>query len=187
MEHKHLDLGLFYFNMNNIKEIWKDVVNYENLYKISNLGRVKSLYRMGANERICKLHIGTRGYLEVNISKNNIRKKVRVHRLIAEAFIPNPENKPEVNHIDGNKLNNSIENLEWVTRSENIQHSFKIGLNYGRKGAKHKRSRKIINTTTNIIYDSIVDAANKNNIKMNTLWDYLNKRYPNKTNLKYYE
>ena len=120
-----------------MNEIWKDIEGYEGFYKISNFGRVKSLKRKDTKgrtvrERILKPCI-VDGYYSVTLYKD-IRKIFKIHRLIAMAFIPNIENKPFINHIDGNKKNNSIDNLEWVTNQENIKHAFKIGLIKGRKG-----------------------------------------------------
>ena len=100
-----------------IKEIWKDKKDYEGHYQVSNCGRVKSI-KFG-KERILKLITDKCGYLKVNLYKNNIKKEYFVHRLVAEAFIPNTENLPEVNHKDENKLNNNAENLEWCDREYN--------------------------------------------------------------------
>lgn len=105
-------------------EVWKDVVGYEGLYKVSNLGRVKK--PMGAYDIILRPFI--KQYYVVTLSKHNKSKNYVVHRLVAQAFIPNPENKPEVNHIDGNKLNPNVTNLEWVTKSENAKHAYRTGL-----------------------------------------------------------
>lgn len=107
------------------KEIWKDVVGHEGLYQVSNLGRVKSLPRNGTilTEKIIKPHLLKSGYLQVELSKNNKMHGYRVHRLVAESFVLNPEQKECVNHIDGDKTNNKVENLEWVTRSENQLHA----------------------------------------------------------------
>lgn len=96
-------------------EIWKDIEGYEGLYQVSNLGRVKRV-RSG---RIRTQKIAKNGYCQVNLSKNNQVNFYLVHRLVANAFIPNPNNLPQVNHKDENKTNNHIENLEWCTQSYN--------------------------------------------------------------------
>lgn len=104
-------------------EIWRDIKGYEGLYQVSNLGRVKRLKsKYMKSERILKEGITTGGYRLVVLCKNNKSKTFRLHRLVAEAFIPNPENKPQVNHIDENKANNNVNNLEWMTAKENINH-----------------------------------------------------------------
>lgn len=118
-------MGLFRFEQEQcapIKgELWKVVEEFP-LYEVSNKGRI----RRGAN--IVQSSINERGYLIARFCTNGIRQSRRLQRVVAKAFIPNPENKPEVNHIDGNKLNNSVYNLEWNTRSENIQHMWDTGL-----------------------------------------------------------
>ncbi|MFZ8934053.1 MAG: NUMOD4 domain-containing protein [Bacteriovoracaceae bacterium] len=108
-------------------EIWKDVVGYEGFYKVSNLGRVKSINRFDVNGRyweskIIKFTLDKRGYPRLTLNKNGCRSVFRVHRLVAIAFIDNPMKKPQVNHIDENKLNNCVDNLEWCTKIENIRH-----------------------------------------------------------------
>jgi hypothetical protein len=106
-----------------MKEVWKDIKNYSG-YRVSNLGRVKSF---GFRKVIIrKLGVDKNGYLVVCLYKNKGKKMVKVHRLVAQAFISNPENKPEVNHKDGNKQNNCVDNLEWATASENQMHSYNV-------------------------------------------------------------
>ena len=100
-----------------MEEVWKDIEGYEGLYEVSNLGRVKSLH--GLSEKIMKNSNGSGGYQKLSLTKNKIPKNFFVHRLVAQAFIPNPESKPEVNHIDEDKTNNRVDNLEWMTHIEN--------------------------------------------------------------------
>lgn len=102
------------------KEIWKDVKNYEGLYQISNKGRVKSLGNdRSRKEKILKLLTNKKGYLQVNLYINSKMKTFRVHRLVAETFIPNPNNYPEINHKDEDKTNNCVENIEYCTHEYN--------------------------------------------------------------------
>lgn len=110
------------------EEIWKDVIGYEGLYQVSNLGRIKSLPRNGTVKNTIILRTDGKLYDVVRLRKNDIPKPFLVHRLVAIAFIPNQLNKPCVNHIDGIKHNNMLSNLEWVTRSENEKHAHVTGL-----------------------------------------------------------
>lgn len=104
-------------------EIWKNIPEYNGLYQVSNMGRVKSLnYKGTGKEKILKPATNKEGYLRVGLCKDGKRKRFRIHRLVAIHFIPNPNNLPEVNHIDENKTNNCVENLEWCDRVYNINH-----------------------------------------------------------------
>lgn len=107
-----------------MNEIFKDVPGYEGLYQVSNLGRVKSLnYNHTGKEKILKPGIEQWGYYHIILQKNCIRKKYRLHRLVAEVFLPNPNNFDQVNHKDENKKNNRVDNLEWCTCSYNVRYS----------------------------------------------------------------
>lgn len=104
-------------------EIWKDIGGYEGLYQVSNLGRVKSLFRY---KKILKGNVVSGGYIQVQLCKRGKATNYLIHRIVAFAFLNNSDNKPCVNHIDGNKTNNSPDNLEWVTYSENEFHSYNV-------------------------------------------------------------
>ena len=159
-------------------EIWKDIKGYEGLYKISNFGRIIRLQYIRRNiltkrVSIYKLHfikpILQKGYLSCSLSKNGVIKRFRLHRLIAINFIPNPNGYKVVNHIDGNKINNSLKNLEWCTIADNNRHAYRTGLNkgsYGMKGKKGslcKLSKSVcqynINGDLIAEYDSVATAS----------------------------
>lgn len=120
--------------------IWKDVEGFEGLYRVSNEGVLVSLPRFGTKGGVKKPNKMKRGYERYNLSKDGKRYRILAHRLLAEHFIPNPENKPYVNHIDGNPSNNALDNLEWVTHLENVQHAIRTGLT-NNKGVNHPRAK----------------------------------------------
>jgi len=108
-------------------EVWKDIPNYEGLYQVSNMGNVKSLYFN--KEKVLKKLENNRGYLYCNLTKNGIKRKFYIHRLVGITFVNNLENKPFINHIDCNPKNNHVENLEWCTPQENTDYMKKLGRN----------------------------------------------------------
>ena len=149
-----------------MNEIWKDAKGYEGFYQVSNLGRVKSVgHKSGI--RIMKGRKLHSGYLLMDLWKDGHKSYVLVHRLVAETFIPNPFGKTTVNHKDGNKLNNSIYNLEWNTLSENIRHAFTNGLNHA--VGKKKIVQKNKNGDVVKVWDSIKEAARNMNVCTSSL------------------
>lgn len=125
-----------------MQEIWKDIEGYEGLYQVSNFGRIKSLIHYDVeNGYKKKEHIINewinRGYMSVSLSKNKKHKNFYIHRLVAIAFIENKNNKPFINHIDYNPLNNHVNNLEWCTQKENVNWS-KIHMKKPRKNIRNQ-------------------------------------------------
>lgn len=147
------------------KETWKDVVGYENLYKVSNYGNVFSV----KNNKILRNNNTTVGYLQVTLSKDNKQKCFHVHRLVGISFIENTKNKKQINHIDGNKTNNKIENLEWATASENGLHSNRVLGNTvwhkGKSGKNTPTSKPVLqyDKTNKLLYkwECALDAVRK--------------------------
>ena len=168
------------------REVWKDVVGYEGLYQVSNFGNVKSLgNEFSRKERLLKLSPQSKGYLTIVLQKNATRKMVLVHRLVAEHFIDNTESKAQINHINGIKTDNRVENLEWVSHRENLNHAIKNNLTL--KGEENRNSKlkdvdvikihsllqkgtatKELSETYNISYSTIYG------IRTNIYWKHLN-------------
>lgn len=138
--------------------IWKDIPGTEGEYKISNHGKVMT----AKTGRILAPAIDERGYERVCLFKMDRRRRYKVHRLVAITFIPNPNNKEQVNHKDGNKRNNSVDNLEWVTNDENMTHSRATGLHDNHKAWCDSHKKRIIATHIKsgeeIAFDSILAA-----------------------------
>lgn len=132
-------------------EIWKDVIGYEGVYQVSNTGKVKRIGKYTnqtgktwESERVLKPAQKPRGYLYVQLSKDGATKPKHVHRLVAEAFLENPQKKPTVNHKDGDKSNNAVENLEWATYTENNVHSLYELQGYEMGQRRNGRRSKVV-------------------------------------------
>ena len=152
--------------MSQVLEKWKPIIGYEDCYEVSNLGRIKSLSRtikksdgttQHYREKIMKPGKTTSGYAFIILCKNKRHKNYGIHRLVAQAFIPNPNEYLDVNHIDGNKLNNIVSNLEWCTRSDNLKHALKMGLVENQ--CKIRRKVIVRHNEETIIFDCMKDCC----------------------------
>lgn len=133
-------------------EVWKNIKDFEGLYQVSNLGNIKRI----TTNKVLNPSISNRGWLYLSLSKDNKYKNHRVHRIVAQTFIPNPKDKATVNHINGIKTDNRVENLEWNTIGENVRHAIKNGLQI--------KTKKVRCVETGIIYNSINEASALSNI-----------------------
>lgn len=149
-------------------ERWKDIDGFEGYYQVSDTGRVRSLDRvvtttrygkplsMARKGKVLRSTVGRDGYPSIQIYKESEYYTFKIHRLVAKAFVENPDSLPEVNHIDGNKKNNNAENLEWCTRKHNIRHAFKNGL----IDPKNRScNRKSVRRSDGVIFRSLTEAA----------------------------
>lgn len=147
--------------MESKEEQWLPVVGYEGFYEVSNTGKVRSVDRVVVGGRgICtrkaeskekRLYVAKIGYPVANLYKDNKFKQIPVHRLVAWAFLPNPHGYRYINHMDGNKLNNNLDNLEWCTQSHNVRHAFRTGL--------HSQNTPVKNVETGEVFYSEGEAA----------------------------
>ena len=152
-----------------MEEIWKDIEGYEGLYQVSNLGNVKSLnYRQTKREKILKSVNDKDGYLFVSLCKNSVIKHYSIHRLVADVFIDNPNNYPQVNHKDENKTNNNVDNLEWCSPKYNTNY----GTTINRRSEKHKKA--IYCLETDKIYKSLTECAKELNLSIVNISHVLN-------------
>lgn len=169
-----------------MEEIWKDVQGYEGLYQISNFGKVKSLSRLrhcknGAIKRYSEKNligvINNLGYLCYDLYKNKKRVNFKAHRLVALHFCSGFNSKLVVNHIDGNKLNNCYENLEWISSKQNVNHAFKTGLIY-------RNGFIVLNVLTGIFYSSMGQAYKTEtfNLSFSNFKNQLTGKLENKSN-----
>lgn len=175
------------------KEVWKPIENYEGYYEVSDLGRVKSLIGWNGakyvkREKILKGWAQTTGKGDykrhvVRLTKKGKSREHKVHRLVALAFIPNPENKPEVNHIDGNPMFNNVSNLEWVTSKENSIHALETGLMPSYRGKekeiirdyKSGMNQKEITNKYRTSYQSIKKVLIEHNISIRSIGEAKDK------------
>lgn len=148
-----------------VEEIVRDIPGYEGLYTIDIFGNVKRKI----NNAEMKQRFNKFGYVNVSLTKDGKQKQHKVHRLIAQAFILNPQNKKQVNHIDGNKSHNVVWNLEWNTPKENVNHAYKLGLCHS-KGA---RKTKVVCIETGIVYLSVTDASRDMGILRTSIFNVL--------------
>jgi len=188
----------YYKNMSLIDiegEIWKSILGFENMYEVSNYARVKSLSRLIRKSKkvgniiskdiILKQRKDKDGYLMLGLNKNSKFYTVKVHRLVAQEFIPNHENKPNVNHKNGIKNDNRVENLEWCTESENSIHCYRVlkrkGSNLGRLGVKNKNSKKVNQYSLDGVFikkwDSVSDISRELNITHSCISRVCNGNY----------
>jgi hypothetical protein len=159
-----------------ISKIWKPVVGYELLYEISNISEVRSI---GKNGYILNQRENWGGYKTVTLHKNGEGRTQYVHRLLAKAFLPNDGAKCCVNHKNGNKLDNTLVNLEWVTQGENMKHAYQIGL-----CDRNKKSSPVKDICTGREFPSVRTAAESLSIPYSTCKNYLNGNRNNPTCLR---
>jgi len=144
------------------EEIWKDVIDYEGIYQVSNMGRVKSLSRKRLiNKKMNSYHIlpekimviksDKNGYCHLTLCKNNKRKTYWLHRIVLKNFVNNLNNLPQINHINGNKSDNRVENLEWCTSKHNYHESVRIGIRNVKPRKPYKNSKKLAQIKDNQI------------------------------------
>ena len=150
------------------QEIWKDIEGYEGKYMISSMGRVKSLARIDSKgchrkEKMLSPEHMSKGYLRIGLLKDGTKERILVHRLVAEAFIPNPENKPCIDHINGIKTDNRVENLRWCTNQENCNNPITLEKYRGRKGFRVYNSKPVIQFSDNGIFIEIFDCSHTAN------------------------
>ena len=150
---------------------------FDGIYTISTDGEIYSFYIDGSE---IKKHVNKDGYPAVSLTVGGNSQSCTVHRLLANTFIPNPENKPQVNHRNGNKLDYRLTNLEWSTASENMQHAVEMGLN-----KPFFERKKVVDTSTGKEYPSIKEAAADLNINYSSCKKYLLGLVKNKTSLQY--
>jgi len=176
--------------MTNIEEVWKDIPGYEGIYQASNQGRIRSIDRFITNRykqlqprkgAMMSVSLHRQGYGRVLLTKDRKSKTVFIHRLIALTFIPNPQEKKEVNHKNGIKMDNTVDNLEWCTPSENVKHAHRTGLLTTIMGEKHYKSKLSEEDVKKIRHDyamghtSHKKLAKEYNLNQKSIWAILHR------------
>ena len=165
-----------------------DIDGYEK-YTIDTNGNIYSK----KHKKYLKQRFDKDGYMTIGLYANGKTKWHKIHRLLALTFIPNPLNKPQVNHINGIKSDNRLQNLEWVTVRENVKHAYDIGLNKMSQKSKdaviqrnkQRLSKIVLDTNTGIYYNSVIELSNLRGINYSTLRGWLNGNYKNYSSFKY--
>lgn len=180
-----------------MREIWKPIKGYEGLYSVSNMGRVKSLAgkQRGSGKgtpiyqsedidvKPCMLRTG---YLGFNLCQDGEKKHALLHRIVATAFVPNPDNLPQVNHKDGNKRNNRADNLEWVTAKQNVRHAFDTGIHLP---TIHKEQCKVLQVTdregNTQTFPSMAEAARHLGVTRQSITNCIRRGVSNRKGYKF--
>lgn len=149
-----------------MKEEWKDIIDYEGLYQVSNLGRIKRKY-IHRKEKVLKQCLNENGYLHIALCKNGKRITKSVHKIVAIHFLPNSNNLPQINHKDENKKNNCVDNLEWCDAKYNNNYGSKNKRQSVAKKNDYRLSKSVVCIETGIVYPSTMEAERKLNIYHN--------------------
>jgi len=164
------------------KETWRPVVGYEGLYEVSSMGRIRTLNYLGSGfPKVLRLS-RRNGYLYKSFSKENHKKTLAIHRVVAESFLGSPPENCEPNHLDGNKENNFADNLKWVTRSENISHSWGLGSSRGKLRDQARKVLKYLSEGKSPKWISSylgISRSTVSRIKLGRRWSYLTDNWSN--------
>jgi hypothetical protein len=164
---------------------YKDIVGYEGLYEVSSDGRVYSKnFNRFCGRRIRKIQKRKDGYMQIMLNKDKEKRCLKIHRLVAEAFLDNPNKYKDVNHINGNKSDNRVENLEWCNRSHNVTHAYRIGLK-NINADKNPNSKYVLDTKANVFYSTAKECSEYSGIKYSYLCGMLNGTFRNTTSYIY--
>jgi len=164
-----------------MKEEWRDIKGYEGLYQVSNVGNVRSLRFINNAVNKEQVKIRKKNYSKIHnryyidLVKDGVRKHITIHRLVAEAFIPNPNNYPVINHIDGNPCNNNVSNLEWCTYSHNSKHAYDMGL-VPKLIEMNNNAKKRIVRDDGKMYSCAYECAKDMNVSVCSIRDVLKGR-----------